>query len=82
MKIISSTFPNLQILNSPKLIDFADNNFRFDENVGKFSNRLENSGKRRKCLFQAISSFHSVVKRLENRGKRRKCLFQTISSNF
>ena len=29
--------------------EFADGNFEFDENVTKFSKRVENCGKRRNC---------------------------------
>ena len=31
-----------EILDYPKLKEFADNNFKFDENVRKFSKRVEN----------------------------------------
>ena len=36
-------FPRQQILDSPKLKDFADDNFKFDENVRKFCKRVENT---------------------------------------
>ena len=36
-------FPKRQILDSSKLKDFADVNFRFDENCRKFSKRIENT---------------------------------------
>ena len=36
-------FPKRQILDSSKLREFADNNFKFDENGGKFSERVENT---------------------------------------
>ena len=36
-------FLKQQILDSSKLKDFADNNFKFYENVGKFSKRVENT---------------------------------------
>ena len=35
--------PKWQILNSSKLKNFADNNFRFDENGRMFPTRLENT---------------------------------------
>ena len=41
------TFPERQILDPSKLKDFADDNFKFDENDGKFPKRIENSGERR-----------------------------------
>ena len=37
-----NTFPKRQILDSSRLREFADDNSKFDENRGKFSNRFEN----------------------------------------
>ena len=37
------TFPKRQILDSSKLKEFADANFKFDENGRKFSKRVENT---------------------------------------
>ena len=36
-------FPKRQILDSPKLKEFSDDNFEVDENGGKFSERVENT---------------------------------------
>ena len=36
-------FPKRQILDSTKLKDFTDDNFKFDENGEKFSKRVENT---------------------------------------
>ena len=36
-------FPKRQILDSSELKEFVDNNFEFDENGRKFSERLENT---------------------------------------
>ena len=36
-------FPKRQILDSSKLIEFADDNFKFDENGGKFFKWVENN---------------------------------------
>ena len=36
-------FPKGQILNSSKLKELADDNFKFDENGRKFSKRIENT---------------------------------------
>ena len=36
-------FPKRQILDSSKPIEIADDNFSFDENVKKFSKRVENT---------------------------------------
>ena len=38
-----SPFPKRQILDSPNLKEFADDNFEVDENGGKFSERAENA---------------------------------------
>ena len=58
-------FHKRQDLDSSKLKELADNNFRCDENGRKFSKRVENTvGKRRNCSIRAISPFsHSVFKR-------------------
>ena len=37
-------FPKRHILDSTKLKEFADDNFKFDENGGKFSKQVENTG--------------------------------------
>ena len=39
-------FPKRQILDSTKLNEFADDNFKYDENGGKFIKRVENIVKR------------------------------------
>ena len=36
-------FPKRQILDSSKLKEFADDNFKFDENRRKFSKQVENT---------------------------------------
>ena len=41
-KTNSKTFPKWQILDSSKLKEVADNNFRFDENDRNFFNKVEN----------------------------------------
>ena len=38
-----SSFPKRQILDSSKLKEFADDNFEFNENCGKFSYGVENT---------------------------------------
>ena len=54
-------FPKLQILDSSKLKEFADDNFKFD---GKDKKVLEKGskrcGKRRNCSLRAISPFSAV----------------------
>ena len=39
-------FPNDKISDSSKLKEFADDNFRFDENERKFSERVENTARK------------------------------------
>ena len=40
------TFPKWQILDSSKLKEFPDDNFKLDENSRKFSKRIENTGEK------------------------------------
>ena len=50
------SLPKQQILDSSKLREFADVNFKFDENGGQLSKEgRKNCGKSRNCLLQAIS---------------------------
>ena len=57
-------FPNDKFWTLPKLKDFADNNFRFDENGRKLSKRVENTVEKEKLLVTSNFSFsHSVFKR-------------------
>ena len=41
--MIHKPFPRRQILDASKLMEFSDDNFRFDENGRKFSKPLENT---------------------------------------
>ena len=43
MSHIHNPFPNDEFQDSSKLKEFADDNFKFDENGRKFSKRVENS---------------------------------------
>ena len=52
-------FPKQQILNSSKVKQSADDNFKFDENSRKFSKWVENTVVTRNCSFS-----HSVFERL------------------
>ena len=58
--VINISFPNNKILDSTKLKEFADDNFKFDENGRKFSKWLESTGKRRNCFLQATSPIPTV----------------------
>ena len=42
-------FPKRQILDSSKLKELADDNFKFDENGREFHKWVENTGKKRNC---------------------------------
>ena len=42
-KECSLPFPKRQIFDSPKLKEFADDNFKFDRNGKKFSERVDNT---------------------------------------
>ena len=54
-------FPKRQILDSCKLKEFADDNFKFNGNGRQFFKQVENAeGKRRNCSLRAISPFPSV----------------------
>ena len=65
-----------QIFDSSKLKEFADDNFKFDENGKKLSKQVEKTGKRRNCSLQAISPFPTMFsKGLFPRGvKRSHCV--------
>ena len=70
-------FPKRQILDTSKLIELADVNFKFDENGSKFSKRVENTvGKWTNCSLQAISPFPTVFSKdlYSRRVKTRACL--------
>ena len=60
-------FPKRQILDSSKLKEFADDNFKFDRNGGKFSKRIEITGAKGKLLFTSRFAENIVVK-VENAG--------------
>ena len=56
--------------------DFADDNFKFNENGRKFSKRVENTvGKKEKLLVASNSSFsHSVFNRLVQQTRKKSDL--------
>ena len=58
-------FPNDKSLDSSKLKEFADNNFKFDENGRMFSKQVETLWEKEKLLVTSNFSFsHGVFKRL------------------
>ena len=67
VNIFSKPFPKRRILDPSKLKEFADNNFKFDENGNKFSKWLENTvGKGEIARYEKFLFFfsHCVFKRL------------------
>ena len=72
--ITSSAFPKQQLLDSSKLKEFADDNFKFHENGTKFPKWVENTvGKgeieipNRKSLQMTISNFTKMAQSSPNR---------------
>ena len=73
----SLTLSKRQILDSSKLKEFADDNFKFDENGRKFFKHVENTvGKGEICSLRVISPFPTVFSKvLQCRHvKTRACL--------
>ena len=55
------SFPKQQISHSSKLIDFADDSFKFDENGRKFSKWIKNTeGKGEIARYKQFLLFHTV----------------------
>ena len=59
-----------QILDSFKLKEFADDNFKFDENGIKLSKRVENTVGQGE-IARNFSLSHSVFKRLVSQGRQK-----------
>ena len=56
-----SPLPKREVLDSSKLKEVADDNFKFDGNSRKFSKWVEkHGGKRRNCSLRSISPFPTV----------------------
>ena len=68
--------PDEPILDSSKLKEFADDNFKFDENGRKFSKLVEKTlWKKEKLLVTSNFSFsHSVFKSLVPQGRQKVSL--------
>ena len=61
----SKPFPKQHILDTPRLKEFADDNFIFHENSREFSKRIENTLEKQKLIVTSNFFFsHSVFKRL------------------
>ena len=72
----SKIFPKQQILDFPKLKEFADNNLNFDEKGEKFSKRVQKAVGKREILVKSTFSFsHSVFKRLVLQTCKSQSLF-------
>ena len=72
---VSIPITRRQILDSSKLKEFADDNFKFDENGSKLSKRVENTWEKEKSLVTGNFSFsHSVFKRLVSQGHQKVSL--------
>ena len=57
--------PKRQILDPFKLIAFSDDNFKFDENGGNFSKRLENTvGKRGSARYEQFLVFPQCFQKI------------------
>ena len=71
------TLTKQQILDSSKLKEFADNNFKFDDNDRKFSKWVEKTlWEKEKLLVTSNFSFsHSIFKRLVLQTCKNKGLF-------
>ena len=61
---IVQPFPKRQILDSPKLKQFADDNFKFDEYGRKFSKEVENTvGKGKIARYEQFLLFPQYFKK-------------------
>ena len=63
------------MLDSSKLKEFSDDNFKFEENVRKLSKRVENTvGKGEVLIMSNFFFSHSVFKRLVSQGRQKVSL--------
>ena len=77
------TFPKQQILDSSKLKEFADDNFKFDENGRKFSKRVENTvGKVEIAHYQQFFFFAVFSKDLHWRHIKTRAVWVGVKSWF
>ena len=65
----------LQILDSSKLKEFADDNFKFDENGRRLSKQVENIVGKAELLVTSNFSFsHTIFKTLVSQGRQKVSL--------
>ena len=70
------SFPQWQILNFSKLKYFAENNFKFDENVWRFSQLVENTvGKGEIAHYEQILLFLQCFQKTHTADTEEKGLF-------
>ena len=70
-------FPKRQILATSKLKDFADDSFKFDEYVGKFSEMVENTvGKGKIAHYQQFFLFLWCFQKIYTADTENKVLFR------
>ena len=67
---INQSFPKRHILDSSKLKDFADDNFKFDKNGRKLSKWVENTVRKGE-IARNFSFSHSVFKRFVSQGSQK-----------
>ena len=69
---IYSLITRRQILDSSKLKEFADNNFKLNENGRKFFKWVENAvGKGESVCYEQFSFSHCVSERLVSQGRQK-----------
>ena len=72
---IINPLPDDKILDSSKLKEFADDNFKFDENGRNLSKRVENTvGKGKIARYEQFSFSHSVFIRFVSQGRQKASL--------
>ena len=72
---LNLTITRRKIVDSSKLKEFANDNFKFDENGRKLSKRVENTVGRREIARTSNFSFsYSVFKRLVSQGRQKVSL--------
>ena len=69
-------FPKRQILDSSKLKQFVDDNFKFDENGWKFSSRVENTDRKEEIArYEQFLLFPQWFQRLVLQTRKNQGLF-------
>ena len=65
------SYPKRQISDASKLKEFSDDNFKFDENGTKFSNRVENTvGKGEIARYEQFLLFPQCFQKQTRKNKR------------